>query len=148
MPTNTPERKCCKKCHGYYIEPKHEYWPLCNNKSCECHKIETMKPSAENNSWEKEFDEAVKKQNNEGSPYWPDWDSVKSFISTTIEKSLEEQRGRFEKILGEHNNRILNEFQLQGKSDMPFIAYDERVCLVPAMTIATKETLQIIQNMK
>lgn len=31
------EEKCCEKCHGYYVEPKHEYFPLCNNHDCPCH---------------------------------------------------------------------------------------------------------------
>lgn len=35
--------------------------------------------------------------------------------------------------IGKYNANILNEFQLQGKPDMPLIAYDERVCLIPAI---------------
>lgn len=34
--------------------------------------------------------------------------------------------------ISKYNANILNEFQLQGKPDMPLIAYDERVCLIPA----------------
>jgi len=37
------------------------------------------------------------------------------------------------KDIGKHNANILNEFQNQGTPDMPFIAYDERVCLIPAI---------------
>lgn len=43
-------------------------------------------------------------------------------------------------LIGKHNARILNEFQKQGTTEMPFIAYDERVCLIPAITIAMEET--------
>jgi len=49
-------------------------------------------------------------------------------------------------IIGKHNARILNQFQLQGTSEMPFIAYDERVCLIPAMTKATEETMNLLSN--
>lgn len=37
------------------------------------------------------------------------------------------------KDIGKHNANILNQFQQQGTPDMPIIAYDERVCLVPAI---------------
>lgn len=43
-------------------------------------------------------------------------------------------------LIAKHNARILNEFQNQGTADMPFIAYDERVCLIPAITLAMEET--------
>ena len=56
------------------------------------------------------------------------------------------EQKREEKIISEHNARILNEFQLQGKPDMPFIAYDERICLIPAMEKATKETFSILSQ--
>ena len=49
------------------------------------------------------------------------------------------------KLIREHNARILNEFQLQGTADMPIIAYDERVCLKPAMEKATKETFETMK---
>lgn len=39
---------------------------------------------------EKRFDEAVRKQNNYGNPYWPDWDSVKSFLATALEEQKQE----------------------------------------------------------
>lgn len=35
--------------------------------------------------------------------------------------------------IGKHNANILNEFQKQGTAEMPIIAYDERVCLIPAI---------------
>lgn len=35
--------------------------------------------------------------------------------------------------IGKYNANILNAFQSQGTSDMPIIAYDERVCLIPAL---------------
>jgi len=35
--------------------------------------------------------------------------------------------------IARYNADILNQFQLQGTADMPFIAYDERVCLIPAI---------------
>lgn len=51
-------------------------------------------------------------------------------------------RNRLIKLLGgftlkdisKHNAMILNEFQNQGTPQMPLIAYDERVCLIPAIT--------------
>lgn len=51
-------------------------------------------------------------------------------------------RKEIELILAKHNARILNSFQLQGNPNLPLIAYDERVCLIPAMEIATQETLE------
>lgn len=45
-------------------------------------------------------------------------------------------------LIGKHNARILNNFQLQGTPEMPMVAYDERVCLIPAIDIATKQTLE------
>ncbi len=71
---------------------------------------------------------------------------IKSFISLEVAKAEKDERkrvrGLVEKIISEHNARVLNEFQLQGKPDIPMIAYDERICLIPAMEIATKDTLQ------
>jgi len=32
-----------------------------------------------------------------------------------------------------YNVELLNQFQQQGTADMPIIAYDERVCLIPAI---------------
>lgn len=43
-------------------------------------------------------------------------------------------------LIGKHNARILNNFQSQGTPEMPIIAYDERVCLIPAIDISTKQT--------
>jgi len=31
------DQECCEKCHGYFVEPKHEYFPLCGKKDCPCH---------------------------------------------------------------------------------------------------------------
>lgn len=64
--------------------------------------------------------------------------------STAIDAAIEEIKD----IISKHNARILNEFQLQGKPDMPMIAYDERVCLVPAMQKATEETLSALSALK
>ena len=47
---------------------------------------------------------------------------------------------RMRDIVSKHNAKILNQFQLQGTPNMPMSAYDERVCLVPAMEIITVET--------
>lgn len=44
---------CCKKCHGYYVEPKHEYFPLCNNSACECHKVLAAPKSSGDNQLKK-----------------------------------------------------------------------------------------------
>lgn len=65
-----------------------------------------------------------------------------------IDKPQRVSLDTFKEIVGQHNARILNQFQLQGTADMPIIAYDERVCLVPAIEIATKETLSILNDMK
>ncbi len=40
--------------------------------------------------------------------------------------------------IGRHNANILNEFQKQGTETMPFIAYDERICLIPALESAMR----------
>ena len=60
------------------------------------------------------------------------------------EEAVREERKRIKLIIDTHNARILNEFQLRGKPDMPFVTYAERVCLVPAMKIATEQTLQAL----
>ena len=41
--------------------------------------------------WEKEFDEATFRQNNEGNPYFPDWEEVRLFIREQIQRA--EKRG-------------------------------------------------------
>lgn len=75
--------------------------------------------------------------------------ALKAFISQALTESLKEafaaEKENEKKIISEHNARILNEFQLQGKPDMPLIAYDERVALIPAMKKATEETLKNIE---
>ena len=35
--------------------------------------------------------------------------------------------------IAKYNAEILNQFQQQGTAEMPMIAYDERVCLIPAI---------------
>lgn len=64
----------------------------------------------------------------------------------TLEEAKREVLEEVKEIISKHNARILNEFQQQGTPDMPFIAYDERVCLIPAMTKATEETLSTIHT--
>lgn len=66
---------------------------------------------------------------------------LRTALTTYGAKEYERGRKEVREIIGRHNARILNAFQLQGTIDMPMIAYDERVCLVPAIEIATKETL-------
>jgi len=72
-------------------------------------------------------------------------------FSTLLSKEKQwkdEMAGKIEEVISKHNARILNEFQKQGTPDMPFIAYDERICLIPAMRIATDETLSLLSNNK
>lgn len=64
------------------------------------------------------------------------------------QQAITSERERTEKLISEHNTRILNAFQLQGNSEMPIIAYDERICLIPAIKIATKETLYSLLKSK
>lgn len=73
---------------------------------------------------------------------------VKEFIRYLLSLQATQEREGIERIINEHNGRILNEFQLQGTADMPIIAYDERVCLKPAMKIATEETLSTLKEKK
>lgn len=61
----------------------------------------------------------------------------------TVKRAMEE----IKTTIGEHNARILNEFQLQGTQDMPIIAYDESVCLIPAIEIATNETFSRLSTL-
>jgi len=44
--------------------------------------------------------------------------------------------------IGKYNAHILNEFQNQGTPEMPFVDYDERVCLVPAI----KKAMDLLDN--
>lgn len=82
-----------------------------------------------------------------------DRDQVKPYLPLIqTQKHLSYNQGvadgkrEIEQVISKHNARILNEFQKQGKPDMPFIAYDERICLIPAMKIATDETLAILKD--
>mgnify|MGYP001593251195 FL=1 len=70
-----------------------------------------------------------------------DWLVSRFTLQRKEMREMVEGRKDIEDIISRHNARILNEFQLQGKPDMPMIAYDERICLIPAMEKATKETL-------
>ena len=75
-----------------------------------------------------------------------EYENIKSFYHTNRRALLEEVEREAREIVEKHNVRILNEFQLQGKPDMPMIAYDERVCLIPAMKKATEETLSSLAS--
>lgn len=70
-------------------------------------------------------------------------EKMESFLAESnqrmYEAGVKETIGR---IIPQHNARILNEFQAQGKPDMPMIAYDVNVCLVPAIIKATKDTVE------
>lgn len=50
--------------------------------------------------------------------------------------------GYTKKDIAKYNATILNNFQNQGTADMPLIAYDERVCLIPAIK-KSMETLGV-----
>lgn len=73
-------------------------------------------------------------------------EQVKDFIRTVREEAQREVLEEVKEIISKHNARILNQFQQQGTPEMPIIAYDERVCLIPAMTKATEETLSLLDN--
>ena len=75
---------------------------------------------------EKYFDEV------KGSAHW--W--IKKLHQAEL-NCITEQIER----IGKHNAGVLNEFQLQMKPNLPMICSDERVALIPAIEIATKETL-------
>lgn len=100
-----------------------------------------------------EFDEQFRRekgdQMGQGIVY-EDAHIIRAWIKSALTESLKEafavEKENEKKIIGEHNARILNEFQLQGTPNMPFIAYDERVCLLPAMEKATKETFKNIET--
>lgn len=66
--------------------------------------------------------------------------NLKPYIQQELSQQRKEMVEWSKQLIGKHNARILNEFQKQGKKDMPFIAYDERICLIPAITIAMEET--------
>lgn len=53
---------------------------------------------------------------------------------------LDEIERENQELIGRHNARILNQFQTEMKPDMPLIAYDERVALIPAITKIAEET--------
>ncbi len=78
-------------------------------------------------SWEKEFDEQFLTDFDMEIVDWavdnPSHEEIKSFIHNLLKDTI-----------SKHNARILNEFQRQGQ--------DERPHLIPAIEIATKETLK------
>ncbi len=76
-------------------------------------------------------------------PYLP---LIQSQKHLSYNQGVADGKLEIEQVISKHNARILNEFQKQGKPDMPFIAYDERICLIPAMKIATDETLAILKD--
>lgn len=49
------------------------------------------------------------------------------------EKIIKLLGGYTMKDISKYNAEILNQFQAQGTADMPFIAYNENVCLKPAI---------------
>lgn len=57
------------------------------------------------------------------------------------EKIIKLLGGYTKEDISKYNAEILNQFQLQGTADIPMIAYDERVCLIPAIEKAMKLTI-------
>jgi len=76
---------------------------------------------------------------------------VRRFLTTSIHQAIAEDRERIMKqtreIISKHNANILNEFQLQGTPDMPLIAYNERVCLIPAMEKANVKLDDLLSSL-
>lgn len=70
------------------------------------------------------------------------------FLRTTLITLHQKHQEELEKVIGQHNARILNAFQLEMKPDMPMVCYDERISLIPAMEKATRETLQALTPTK
>lgn len=81
---------------------------------------------------------------NQGINYTGEKDWALNKIKSLLSQSEQRVRKEMVEVLGKHNARILNYFQQQGTPDMPMIAYDERVCLIPAIKKATHETCDII----
>ena len=63
--------------------------------------------------------------------------SIKKYLLSTLLDEIEREN---QELIGRHNARILNQFQTEMKPDMPLIAYDERVALIPAITKIAEET--------
>lgn len=67
----------------------------------------------------------------------------------TLKGNKKKMRNKLIKMLGgftkedisAYNASILNHFQLQGTPTMPLIAYDERICLIPAIEKAMNDLL-------
>lgn len=62
------------------------------------------------------------------------------FLQSQLSTLLDEIERENQELIGRHNARILNQFQTEMKPDMPLIAYDERVALIPAITKIAEET--------
>lgn len=58
-------------------------------------------------------------------------------LSQIVQESVESTIGKF-------NAEILNNFQKQGTPEMPLIAYDERVCLIPAMVASSENNKKLL----
>ena len=66
-----------------------------------------MKNNTHIQSVMEEFNEAVKKQNNNGNPYFPDWDSVKNFIKSHLNTSYNQGREEERKKIKEIKDKII-----------------------------------------
>lgn len=123
----------CEKCNSMHVIPRKTIKP---EGVGEWDKEESVKKYARNISYDIDgYIEYVEF-------YGESFDiMMREALTSAIRAAEERKEGEWREILGKHNARILNEFQKQGKPDMPFIAHDERICLIPAIEIATKETL-------
>ena len=91
-------------------------------------------------TWREKFDEKFCDENGYVITGELRTTKLKHFIQSELSQERKEIVEWSKQLIGKHNARILNEFQKQGTTEMPFIAYDERVCLIPAITIAMEET--------
>lgn len=110
----------------------------------------TPHPKEEDREWEKEFDDKVGGllvKHVELKEGYTTYQEIKLFTRNLLTRTRADERKRIWDIIGKHNARILNEFQLQGKPDLPMVAYDERVCLIPAIEIATKKTFDELSDL-
>ena len=131
-----------------FPQGKENYCPRCyfeNEKvgrRLDCpHQRESFTTPQGTKNWRERFNEEFGNAGDMGTFAVLDEENVKRFITSELSQQAQEFEEMIEGIINGHNAEILNEFQLQGKPDMPMIAYDERVCLLPAMEIATKKTL-------
>lgn len=65
---------------------------------------------------------------------------LETFLQSQLSTLLDEIEKENQKLIGRHNARILNQFQLEMKPDIPLVAYDERVALIPAIIKIAEET--------